>query len=139
MLKKILLLVFIAFMCINARAQYAESILVETLLKTDTTFVGQPIAYPNVEKAEVTILKITINPGALTGWHKHGIPLFAYVMQGVLTVELGNGTRKQFRAGTAVAESRNTYHQGMNEGEVPVVLLAVYMGGDAQPLATPKK
>lgn len=134
MKKNIFLLILMLF-GLWAYPQYTKQIVVEQLLKTDTTSIGQPIKYPAVKRPEVSVLKITIAPGGKTGWHKHQIPLFAYVEEGVLTVEWGKGKRKQFNKGTAVAEMLNTSHQGINEGNVPVVLIAVYLGGDGKMLA----
>jgi len=116
-------------------AQYSEGIQVEVLMKTDTTSVGQKIKYPKVDAAEVTVYKITMQAGASTGWHKHDIPLFAYVLQGTLIVERENGGRKEFKAGSAVAEMMDEYHLGLNEGKEPVILVAFYLGGDQKPLA----
>ena len=84
------------------------------------------------------MLKITLPPGTSTGWHRHQIPLFAYILQGVLTVEHENGTYKQFEAGTAVAEMLDTFHQGINNGTEPVILIALYLGGDDTLLAEKK-
>ncbi|HLW49485.1 MAG TPA: cupin domain-containing protein [Sphingobacteriaceae bacterium] len=116
-------------------AQYSDNIQVEVLMKTDTTSIGQKIKYPKVAEAEVTVFKITMQPGATTGWHKHDIPLFAYVLQGTLIVEQENGVRKEFTAGSAVAEMMDEYHLGLNEGKEPLILVAFYLGGDQKPLA----
>ena len=74
----VVLLIFMWF-ALSVRAQYQASLLVEPLLHTDTTVLGQPIKYPGVASAEVTFSKVTIPPGASTGWHKHLVPVFAYV------------------------------------------------------------
>ncbi|HMR19294.1 MAG TPA: cupin domain-containing protein [Sphingobacterium sp.] len=138
MTKSVLSLLFGCLLCVFAHAQYSNDIVIETLMKADTTSIGQKILYPQVEHAEVTVFKITMQPGTSTGWHKHDIPLFAYILQGTLTVERENGERKQFTAGTAISEMRDQYHQGLNEGEDPLVLIAFYLGGDNKPLAIRK-
>lgn len=118
--------------------QYTEKLIIEPLLKTDTTYIGQKIKYPQFEHNEVTILKITMKPGTDTGWHKHGIPLFAYVMQGTLSVELEDGRKMQFNKDSAIAEGFDDYHIGKNEGSEDVVLIAIYLGGKNVPISTPK-
>ncbi|MFD1629406.1 cupin domain-containing protein [Pseudopedobacter beijingensis] len=123
----------------TTKTPYTDDLIIEPLLKTDTTIIGQRISYPQVERAEVSMLKITLKPGVTTGWHKHQIPLFAYVLQGVLTVARENGEYQQFEAGTAIAEIMDTYHQGINNGAEPVVLIAFYLGGDDIPLVERKK
>ena len=67
-----------------AQAQYDKGILIEPLLKSDTTVTGDGFHYPGTENDEVTVLKITFKPGQSTGWHKHDFPVFAYVMKGEL-------------------------------------------------------
>ncbi len=116
-------------------AQYRQTIKVENLLKTDTTDVGQALAYPEVERAEVSICKVHIPPGEATGWHKHSIPVFAYVMQGELQVELKNGKCNVYSKDDCISEVWNTYHNGKNNGTDTVVLIAVYLGGDDKVLS----
>lgn len=127
----------VALFCwvLQGYGQYAAQVKVEHLLKADTNSIGQRIVYPQFNRAEVSMLKITMEPGTVTGWHKHAIPLFAYIVQGVLTVERESGDQKEFKAGMAVAEMYDTYHQGINRGNEPVVLIAVYLGGDGIPLS----
>ncbi len=115
--------------------QYNKGAIVETLLKTDTTSIGQRIHYPQFANSEVTIAKITIEPGESTGWHRHNIPVFAYILQGVLTVEIENHKVKEFTAGTTFSEVINTLHNGTNKGFENVVLLAFYLGEKGKPLS----
>lgn len=137
-LRLLTLSVFMTVGLAASKAQYANSLTIEPLLKTDTTSIGQPIAYPHVDRAEVTVLKITMPPGSKTGWHKHDIPLFAYMVQGELTVTREDHEPRVFRAGEAVAEMINVYHEGANFGENDVILIACYLGGDNKPLAIPR-
>lgn len=116
-------------------AQYRQTIKVENLLKTDTTVIGQALAYPGVERAEVSICKVIIPPGESTGWHKHSIPVFAYVMQGELQVELKNGKRNVYVKDDCISEVWDTYHNGKNYGSETVVLIALYLGGDNKALS----
>jgi quercetin dioxygenase-like cupin family protein len=132
-------LTFIALcICFVLKAQYNNEIKVEPLLKTDTTSIGQKIVYPNFQSDEVTIAKVTIPPGKSTGWHKHTIPVFAYVLKGNLTIELENNQTKQFPENTTFSEVINTYHNGINNGKEDVVLIAFYMGEKGKPLSIPK-
>lgn len=139
MLKHLLILFFfIHCSWITVHAQYATSIEVKNLLKTDTTSIGQKINYPQVKQAEVSMLKITMPPGSSTGWHKHEIPLFAYIIQGTLTVNRKDQDPKTFKAGEAVAEMIDIYHEGVNNGLEDVILIACYLGGDGKVLAIKK-
>jgi quercetin dioxygenase-like cupin family protein len=126
------------FVAIYAQSQYNNSILVEKVLKSDTTSIGQKIIYPQVSDAEVTIAKITFPPGSETGWHKHDIPVFAYVMEGELTVELEDGKSVQFKQGSSFAEVFNTWHNGKNNEKVNLVLIAFYLGEKGKVLSQSK-
>ena len=137
---KTCLLVLLTFsIVINTQAQYSNEIKVEKLLKTDTTETGQHINYPNIDNEEVSILKVTIPPGKSTGWHRHLFPVFAYVLQGTLTVQQEHGEKIRFKRNTSVAESINMYHTGMNEGKEPVVLIVFYMGEKDKPVSVKKE
>lgn len=101
----------------------------EVLLQSSETVLGQPIAYPE-GKPVVTAALITIAPGGETGWHAHEAPLFAWMLDGVLTVDYGPDGTRAYAAGDALLEALRTRHNGRNLGEEPARLLAVFMGAD---------
>ena len=123
------------FICCSANAQYNKGVVLETILKTDTTSIGQKIVYPHFENDEVSIVKVTIPPGKSTGWHKHVFPVFAYVLQGTLTVEVENRKTLRFTAGSSLSEVINILHNGLNKGKEDVVLIAFFMGEKGKPLS----
>jgi quercetin dioxygenase-like cupin family protein len=135
--KYFLTLILLAFLSLTARSQYS-GLNIKELLRTDTTSIGQKITYPEFTDPEVTILKITIPPGKSTGWHKHNIPVFAYVVKGTLTVELEDHRVIQFKEESTFAEMRENYHNGTNMEDSDLVLIAIYMGGKGQKLSIPK-
>lgn len=139
MKKALLSLLIVCIFCLPGCAQYQSEILVETLLKTDTTVIGQKIIYPQFENDEVTMSKVTIPQGKSTGWHKHSIPVFAYVLQGTLTVELENGTINTFSKNKGFSEVINTYHNGTNLEAQDVILIAFYLGEKGKPLSVKKE
>lgn len=122
-----------------ALGEYNEGVQVQPLLKTGLTSIGQKIVYPTFPDSEVTIARVTIPAGKETGWHKHGFPVFAHVMQGTLTVEIEGGETLRYKTGSALAEVIDTYHNGRNEGTDEVVLTAFFMGGKGIPLSTGKE
>ncbi len=105
---------------------------VETLLETQTTNIGQAIAYPS-GAAQITAAIVTLAPGEETGRHRHPVPLYGQVLSGELTVDYGEHGRKTYRAGDAFMEAMNTWHNGHNSGDGPLRILAVYMGADGVP------
>lgn len=138
-MKKIGLTAIVIFLCLIGKSQYNGEIKIETLLKTDTTSIGQRILYPNFKDDEVTISKVTIPPEKSTGWHRHEIPVFAYVLQGTLTVDFENHKTLQFSENSSFAEVMNTFHNGTNKGKEDVVLIAFYMGGKGEKLSVMKE
>jgi len=137
-MKRVILTIIALCICFILKAQYNNGVKVESLLKTDTTSIGQKIIYPNFQSDEVTISKVTIPPGKSTGWHKHTIPVFAYVLKGNLTVELENKQTRQFSENTTFSEVINVFHNGVNNGKEDVVLIAFYMGEKGKPLSIPE-
>lgn len=108
-------------------APQAYQNLLTPLLQSSTDVLGEPLAYPE-GTPNVTAAIVTIPPGGETGWHEHEVPLFAYLLEGELTVDYGDKGTKTYRAGEAVIEAMNWPHNGTNTGTVPMKLIAVYMG-----------
>jgi quercetin dioxygenase-like cupin family protein len=124
---------------LSAMSQYSNGIVIEKLLQTDTTSIGQKIAYPNFSDPEITMSKITFPPGKSTGWHKHKFPVFAYVLKGTLTVELEDHRVIKFKENSTYAEVIDTYHNGSNQEKSDLVIMAIYLGGRDQKLSVPKE
>lgn len=134
-MKPIFTAFFVLMICISTNAQYNAGVVIEPMLKTDTTSIGQKIHYPDFANDEVSIMKVTLPPGASTGWHKHSFPVFAFVLKGTLTIELGGGKTKTFEENSTFAEVIDTPHNGKNEGKDTVVLIAFFMGEKGKPLS----
>ncbi|MCB1500584.1 MAG: cupin domain-containing protein [Bauldia sp.] len=113
----------------SAEESIAYQNLVTPVLSSGTTVIDQPIAYP-AGTANVTAVIVTIPPGGDTGWHVHAVPLFAYVLEGAVTVDYGEKGIKVIKAGDAILEAMNWPHNGMNKGDTPLRILAVYMGAE---------
>jgi quercetin dioxygenase-like cupin family protein len=107
-------------------AQYQN--LLTPLLEGGIDVLGHPLVYPDAP-ANVTAAIVTIPPGGETGWHSHEVPLFAYILEGELTVDYGEKGKKTYRAGESVLEAVDWPHNGTNTGTVPMKLIAIYMGG----------
>lgn len=134
-MKRLKFIFLVLLICFGANAQYNKGVVLEPVLKTDTTSIGQKIVYPNFAYDEVSILKVTIPPGKSTGWHKHVFPVFAYVLQGTLTIEVENRKTMQFPANSSFSEVLNTLHNGVNNGKEDVILIAFFMGEKGKPLS----
>jgi len=97
------------------------------LLSTSTTVLGEKLRYPAGEP-HVNASIITLAPGQRTIPHKHGVPLFAYILEGELSVDYGAHGIRTYRKGDSLMEAMDVPHYGFNAGTEPVRLLGVYIG-----------
>jgi len=99
----------------------------ETLLHTSTSWDGVAYkAYPD-GTPELTVLKLTIRANTSLPWHKHPMPVAAYLVSGKLTIEKKNGEKKSFAAGQVLAEAMEQVHRGVT-GDEPAELIIFYAG-----------
>ncbi|MDC9825472.1 cupin domain-containing protein [Devosia sp. ZB163] len=122
-----LVLVSTATMAEDLTPQAYQNLLTP-LVQGGSDVLGRPLAYPE-GTPNVTSAIVTVPPGGETGWHEHEVPLFAYILEGELTVDYGEKGKKTYKAGEAVLEAVGWSHNGTNTGTVPMKLVAVYMGG----------
>jgi quercetin dioxygenase-like cupin family protein len=109
------------------------------LLSASTTIVGEPIRYPTSGPAHVTGSIVTLAPGGRTVVHKHGVPMFAYILEGEITVDYGAKGKRTYRQGDALMEAMDVAHFGENTGSQPMRLIAVYMGAKGASDVVPVK
>lgn len=102
---------------------------VEEVFSGNTTVAGEPLVFPK-ENPSVKSLIVTMMPGEKTAWHQHGVPLYAYILEGEITVTYEGIGKKVYTAGTGLLEAMHVTHQGHNTGDVPVRILAVFLMGD---------
>jgi quercetin dioxygenase-like cupin family protein len=138
-MKKSIITIAFIMICLGAKAQYSSKLIIEKLMQSDLNSMGQKIAYPEVKDARVTMMKITFPPGETTGWHKHNIPVFSYILKGTLTVETEDNKITQYKENTSFAESYNIYHKGTNNEKTDLVVMAIYLGGDEKELSVKKE
>lgn len=103
------------------------------LSAVETTVLGQQVTYPLEVPAQISSAIVTLPPGAQTGWHFHSTPLYAYILEGTLTVTYdsdGGPIVKSYGAGEAVLEAIGTPHNGENRSGVAVKILVVNIGAD---------
>lgn len=105
----------------------AYQALLTPLLQSGTDILGNPIAYPEGDP-NVTAAIVTLPPGVSTGWHTHEVPLYAFIIEGELTVDYGEKGKKTYTVGDSLLEAMNWPHNGTNTGTVDCKLIAVYMG-----------
>lgn len=115
-------------LCSSALAlENLDQVKVTPLLKTQTSWDGTPLQYPQGQ-AEITGMLVELAPGAATGWHSHPVPSFGMVLEGEIEVTLDNGKTRRIKAGEAVAEVVHTLHNGRNVGPGTLKLIVFYAG-----------
>lgn len=112
---------------------------VQPLLSTGRTVIGERIVYPRGAPARVTAVVIALKPGEETGWHRHGVPLYGYILEGELTVDYGVHGKRVYRKGDSLMEAIAAPHNGRNTGAGVMRVLAVFMGAEGRPNSTPAK
>ena len=98
--------------------------------KQAQTVLDQLLQYPTGSQAQVSSAVLTIAPGVSTGLHKHDAPMYAYILEGTLTVTYEGGIVKNYSEGSAILEAVGTAHNGENKTDKPVRLLVVNMGAE---------
>jgi quercetin dioxygenase-like cupin family protein len=140
--------ILFAAMLVLAAAKFApalesslppQGITVEPLLKSGETADGEPLKYPGGDRPEVTSVVVTIAPGGRTALHQHPVPVFAYVLKGTLTVKEEGKEARIYKQGDAFMETVGHWHQGFNDSDKPMKVLAVYVGEQGQPTTINKK
>lgn len=110
----------------------AQPISVESLLdKTGVTVLGEPFDYPLSANPEVTSSIVVMEPGAETGLHLHEAPMYAYVLEGEVSVTYlidGGEKTNVYQAGEAIMEGLDTPHNGVNTGSDTLRILVVNIG-----------
>lgn len=130
-------------LALSAAAQAHEAESYENIVATpieiseqSATVVGEEYRYPS-GKPVLLAYRIVLKPGTKTSWHKHSVPLFAYVMSGVLEVDYGSKGVKRFEKGMSFVEAIEWCHQGVGLGDEEVVVLGLYLGEDSPESAKP--
>lgn len=103
------------------------------LLRTQTTWDGGGLRFPRSGQPELQALIMEMAPGARTGWHKHPVGLFGYVLEGTFRVQREDGLSQTFNAGEAYAQTVDTWHRGINVGRDTVRILTFIAGEVGEP------
>lgn len=102
------------------------------ILQTSTTFIDQPIRFPQGDNQLIATMA-EVAPGGQVGRQMHPNPLFVYILEGALTIEMDGHGEHTFSAGEGLAEVVNTWHNGRNLGDTPVKFLIVFAAQSGTP------
>jgi len=76
---------------------------------------------------DVTALRITLPPGASTGWHRHPGPGFMVVTQGAVTMYANDCTKTTYNKGQAYVEVPGLANLVRNDGAEPAVFVGTFV------------
>lgn len=68
---------------------------------------------------EVRVVRVTVDPNTAAAWHTHPSPVYLYVTEGELTLEVEGQEDKTIRAGEAVAEPLDARMRALNKTDAP--------------------
>lgn len=109
-------------------SQQAGGISTIVLAQSTSSWDGTPLpAYPT-KNPEITILKITISPGAVLPMHQHPVINAGVLLSGALTVTTEDNRTHRLKAGDALIEVVKKWHYGKNTGKEPAVIVVFYAG-----------
>lgn len=118
----------------NLLAENSNAIETRVLVKSNSSWDGNKLpAYKN-GIPEVTILKITIPPGAQLPLHKHSVINAGVLLSGELTVVTNDDKILHLKAGDSLVEVVNKNHYGKNEGSIPAEIIVFYAGVIGTPI-----
>ena len=135
--------IFVAFLLLilptPVYSQDYKNVEVSKVLVSSVTSNGTPLRYLQTAQPEVTVLVVRVPPGGSTGWHQHPVPVYAYMLNGTLNVEIKGGQTSVFKKGDAILEVMNTLHNGYNSGSETATLVVFYTGAVGVPNVVKEK
>jgi quercetin dioxygenase-like cupin family protein len=103
------------------------------VLKSGMTAVQKPIEYAKTGKPEIISVIGELEPGGQTARHQHPVPVYVYVLEGTLTVQVQGMAAREYKPGQAFLEDINHWHQAFNKGSTPTKILVVFVGEEGKP------
>jgi quercetin dioxygenase-like cupin family protein len=115
-------------------AQDVNTVKVDVLAKTSSSWDGSTLPDYEKGKPEVTILRITIPPKVQLPLHKHPVINAGVLSKGELTVVTEEKETLHLKAGDSIVEVVNKWHYGKNEGNEPAEIIVFYTGMRGKPI-----
>lgn len=129
-MKSLVISLLLAFCLVTAAAaaDYGGRASAETLVRAQSSWDGRTLpAYPTAPP-EISVLKVTIPPGAELPLHLHPVINVGYMLRGELEVLTPEGETLHLKAGDPIVEVVNRAHYGRNAGPEPVEIVVFYAG-----------
>ena len=105
----------------------------ETLVRSNESWNGAMLPHYPEGQPEITILRISIPPGARLPMHKHPVINAGVLLKGELTVTTKNGEVLKLNSGDPIIEIVGDWHYGENEGSESAEIIVFYAGSQDTP------
>ncbi|MDA8161888.1 MAG: cupin domain-containing protein [Desulfobacteraceae bacterium] len=130
---------FVLLVTTNVLAEGVNTVQVDVLAKTSSSWDGSRL--PDYPKGapEITILRIKIPPGVRLAMHKHPVINAGVLLTGELTVITEDNKTLHLKAGESIVEVVNKWHYGKNEGNKTAEILIFYAGARGTPITIKKQ
>jgi quercetin dioxygenase-like cupin family protein len=122
----------------HAWAQDVNSVKVEVLAKSSSSWDGSHLPDYSKGTPEITILRIKIPPGDQLPLHQHPVINAGLLLSGELTVFTEDNKILHLKAGDSIVEVVNKWHYGKNEGNEPAEIVVFYAGVVDTPITVKK-
>ena len=109
--------------------QAAPAVKRSVVLKEDTS----------VPDREGVMAMVELPPGSTEGRHTHFADVFAFVLEGTISLEVEGKPTATLKAGDVFHVPAGKIHQGSNNGSVTAKLAVVFVAEKGKPLTTPVK
>ncbi|MFP4111159.1 MAG: cupin domain-containing protein [Desulfonatronovibrio sp.] len=123
-----LVFILVLFLPAGTFAQDTEQAVVQELAKTSRSWDGESLPQYLEGQPEVTVLRITIPPGATLNTHKHPVINAGVLLKGELTVYTEEDEVLNLQAGQAIVEVVDKWHYGRNQADDPAEIIVFYAG-----------
>jgi quercetin dioxygenase-like cupin family protein len=114
-------------LALSTHAQQGQT--VKLLLESSTTVAGAPLKYP-AGTPKFTANLSTIEPGGSSPRHQHPVPIFIYVIEGTLFVDVDGAGTREVKAGEGFMEVVDTWHRNRNPSTSARVQYVLVSAGD---------
>jgi quercetin dioxygenase-like cupin family protein len=93
----------------------------------------------SIPDREAVMALVELPPGAAEGRHTHPAEVYAFVLEGTISLENEGNPTVMLKAGDVFHISPGKVHQAINNGSVTAKLAAVFIAEKGKPLTTPAK
>ncbi len=122
----------------NVWAQDVNTVKVDVLVKTSSSWDGRDLPNYAKGKPEITILRIKIPPKVQLPLHEHPVINAGVLLKGELTVVTKDKETLHLKAGDSIVEVVDTWHYGKNEGNETAEIIVFYAGVQDTPITIKK-